>query len=448
MINHGDITKLDGAQLPPVDIIAGDSPCQDLSSIRFVNKSVEDLDGSKSRLFFDMVRVIREMRIENVGKPRFVIMENVPNILCSNGGKDFHRVVSELIGVVDCETALPEPPEDGFFTAGVAVSPDSQFSLAWRTVDSLGWGMAQKRERVIILVDYESPNAHIPLARFVPMESGSHAQVLTHDIFGKLEWGIHWIKGGEFGTGKHSIDRMSAISGTLELETIVSPKYDVTPKQAVAMLKSGDFSNGDDDKTAFFKKVLDGIVAGNDVVQHEKVSMPNTTCVWRTKLDRGWNFTPYCNTVRCSPCNTGTKTALVMTRTPFRFANQTASTVRLRRFTPMEVERLFGYPDNWTKYDQHGNTIADYNRYHMLGNTIALPPFIWLLQRLSPLAPQGTTFTLGSLFDGIGGFPLCASASGITPLWSSEIEKWACEVTAHQFAMPLQLTQQAKENTV
>lgn len=111
----------------------------------------------------------------------------------------------------------------------------------------------------------------------------------------------------------------------------------------------------------------------------------------------------------------------------------------VRRLTPLEAERLQGYPDGWTDIgewvDSKGkrHKDADSPRYKALGNSIALPFWFWLLRRIS--AQYIGPATLGSLFDGIGGFPLCwerCNGKG-TALWASEIEEFPMAVTRRHF---------------
>lgn len=112
----------------------------------------------------------------------------------------------------------------------------------------------------------------------------------------------------------------------------------------------------------------------------------------------------------------------------------------VRRLTPLECERLQGYPDGWTDIgewtDSNGKTHkeADSPRYKALGNSIALPPWAWVLTRLSLCAAYEPT--MASLFDGIGGFPLIwewLNAKG-SCLWASEIEEFPIAVTKHHFS--------------
>lgn len=107
----------------------------------------------------------------------------------------------------------------------------------------------------------------------------------------------------------------------------------------------------------------------------------------------------------------------------------------VRRLTPIERERLQSFPDNWSKYgiDDKGKTyeLADSARYKLQGNSIARPFWSWLLRRIA--AQYEGAVTLGSLFDGQGGFPLCGLECGIKTLWASDIEKHAVAVTRYHF---------------
>lgn len=116
--------------------------------------------------------------------------------------------------------------------------------------------------------------------------------------------------------------------------------------------------------------------------------------------------------------------------------NNNNFSIVLRNITPIEVERLFGYPDDWTRYTSEGRQISNSQRYKMLGNSIALPQWKWLMQRIvdkGSISDDTKPLTHGSLFDGIGGFPVCAMSAGMTTLWISEIDKWANEVTKFRF---------------
>ena len=135
MLHVGDITKLDGAKLPPVDVICGGSPCQDLS----VAGLRKGLAGERSGLFMDQVRIVKEMRAEDERRgvsddfirPRYLVWENVPGAFSSANGEDFRAVIEEIVHIKDSTCHVPRPDTGRWESAGAAILGD-QFSLAWR----------------------------------------------------------------------------------------------------------------------------------------------------------------------------------------------------------------------------------------------------------------------------------------------------------------------------
>ena len=107
LVHLGDITKINGALIEPVDVICGGSPCQDLS---IAGKQAGIYDGSRSHLFFEMIRVIKEMREATNGRyPTRVVWENVPNALSSNNGNDFYAVIESFSKIADPNVYVPQP---------------------------------------------------------------------------------------------------------------------------------------------------------------------------------------------------------------------------------------------------------------------------------------------------------------------------------------------------
>ena len=111
----------------------------------------------------------------------------------------------------------------------------------------------------------------------------------------------------------------------------------------------------------------------------------------------------------------------------------------VRRLTPMECERLQGYPDHWTDIgewtDSKGkkHKDADSPRYKALGTSIELPFWEWMAKRMVKHLDTDKP-TMASLFDGIGGFPLVYSRAGCQPIWASEIEEFPIAVTKIRFS--------------
>lgn len=152
MKHLGDISKLNGAELEPVDIITGGSPCQDMS----IAGKREGLDGARSSLFREQIRIITEMR-KAYGKPRFMVWENVPGAFSSNKGQDFRAALEEIAGVKQPGVAIPEPERKG--KGGLGWKPAGTilgdgYSIAWRVLDAQYWGVAQRRKRIYLVADF------------------------------------------------------------------------------------------------------------------------------------------------------------------------------------------------------------------------------------------------------------------------------------------------------
>ena len=147
MKHYGDVSVLNGAELPPVDIITFGSPCQDMS----IAGKRSGLDGSRSSLFYEAVRIVKEMRCKTNGKyPRFIVWENVPGTFSSNKGEDFRCVLEEICKVKDPEFSVPA--SDKWSNAGEIVGEG--FSVAWRLFDAQFWGVPQRRKRIYLVADF------------------------------------------------------------------------------------------------------------------------------------------------------------------------------------------------------------------------------------------------------------------------------------------------------
>ena len=148
MKHYGDVSALNGAELPPVDIITFGSPCQDMS----IAGKRSGLDGSRSSLFYEAVRIIKEMRCATDGKyPRFCVWENVPGAFSSNKGEDFRAVLESLCRVKDESVSVPRCEK---WTAAGEILADG-FSIAWRVLDAQYWGVPQRRKRIYLVTDFD-----------------------------------------------------------------------------------------------------------------------------------------------------------------------------------------------------------------------------------------------------------------------------------------------------
>lgn len=162
MRHLGDVSKCNGADIEPVDIICGGSPCQDLSVAgkRCGLKHIEngDEETTRSGLFMEMVRIIKEMRNETNGEyPTFVIWENVPGAFSSNNGNDFRLVLEEFIKIAEPQAVMPAVPKGGWAYADCYCGDG--WSLAYRVFDAQYWGVPQRRRRIHLVLDLRGERA-------------------------------------------------------------------------------------------------------------------------------------------------------------------------------------------------------------------------------------------------------------------------------------------------
>ena len=152
MKHYGDVSRMDGGKIEPVDIITFGSPCQDMS----IAGRREGLDGSRSSLFYEAVRIVKEMRCATDGRyPRYIVWENVPGAFSSNKGADFQSVLEEICSAKGYKIDPARPAK--WPAAGEIVADD--FSLAWRVFDAQYWGVPQRRKRIYLVADFAGGSA-------------------------------------------------------------------------------------------------------------------------------------------------------------------------------------------------------------------------------------------------------------------------------------------------
>ena len=163
MRHLGDITKIHGYDIPPVDVITGGSPCQDLS----VAGKRAGLEGARSGLFMEQIRIVKEMRERDRSngrtdwhiRPRYMVWENVPGALSSGTpkGADFQAVLTEIVRIV-CPNAPDVPLFGGggkkWSSSGCLYDEMGRWSVAWRIHDAQFWGVPQRRKRVALVADF------------------------------------------------------------------------------------------------------------------------------------------------------------------------------------------------------------------------------------------------------------------------------------------------------
>ena len=561
MTHLGDITKIDWFHVPPVDVVTGGSPCQDLS----VAGKRAGLAGERSGLYMEQIRCVKELRQadEQRGRtgfairPRYMVWENVPGAFSSNGGEDFRAVLEEAAKIAQPDAVIPRPPK-GKWTNSGAIMGDG-WSIAWRVHDAQFWGVAQRRRRISVVCDFGGLSAPEVLferkglsgdfepggttreetaggagkstesasGAFNPWDSQS-ARVYSQDGVwhslnanengGQSRDSVLAIsfqeRAGKPGGGKGILiqnERTGALS-TLNNQSVFCAGFSYGQSAKASSvgyqeersptLRSGE---GGNQKPCVYDARDNGSrpshrgdgYAESDVMYTLNSTEHHVVCVEPTMIE----MTSTKNTIvedGISPTLTarmGTggnqvnavcvgngqlnqvsmleqantldtmhdQQAVMVSAVDCRNLNEhqeVSGTLQckqnggyslnyqnpimvqgayVRRLTPLEAERLQGYPDGWTDIgewvDSKGkrHKDADSPRYKALGNSIALPFWFWLLRRIS--AQYIGPATLGSLFDGIGGFPLCwerCNGKG-TALWASEIEEFPMAVTRRHF---------------
>lgn len=422
MKHLGDITKIHGDQIEPVDCITFGSPCQDLS----IAGRRAGLAGERSGLFMEAVRIIKEMRRATHGSyPVVVIWENVPGAFSSNGGEDFRAVLEELARVEQLDASIPRPPSGGRWSKAGAIAGNG-WSLAWRQLDAQYWGVPQRRKRIALVVDFGGQRAAEILFERTGVSGNSDESVKAWEAtpgssqaspYGRDRGGDSYtlkIRSGCAGGGKGALvqTEKSATLSTLQDQTLFQPVvYDAR-------------GNGD------------GKIVPTITGDHENRITDYTAIAIERKTFNEQSFSHYkesdkCSTLKAKAGNIGNGSECLIAEKAIRWI--------VRRLTPVECERLQGYPDgytdigDWTDSKGKKHKYADSPRYKALGNSIALPQWFWLAQRMRPYLKEKPT--LGSLFDGLGGFPLVwqrAYGEG-TARWASEIEEFPMAVTKRRF---------------
>lgn len=422
MKHLGDITKIHGDKIEPVDCITFGSPCQGLS---MAGKRL-GFDDDRSVLFLDAARIIKEMRTATNGMyPTFVVWENVPGAFSSNGGEDFRAVLEELARVEQPDASIPRPPRGGRWSKAGAIAGNG-WSLAWRQLDAQYWGVPQRRKRIALVVDFGGQRAEEILFERTSLSGNPDESIKAWEgaprhsqasPYGRDRGGNSYtlkIRSGCAGGGKGALvqTEKSATLSTLQDQTLFQPVvYDAR-------------GNGD------------GRTCPTITGDHENRITDYTAIAIERKTFNEQSFSHYkesdkCSTLKAKAGNIGNGSECLIAEKAIRWI--------VRRLTPVECERLQGYPDDytnigdWTDSKGKKHKYADSPRYKALGNSIALPQWFWLVQRMRPYLKEKPT--LGSLFDGLGGFPLVwqrAYGEG-TARWASEIEEFPMAVTKRRF---------------
>lgn len=462
-----------------------------------------------------MIRVITEMREATNGEyPKFAIWENVRGAFSSSKGEDFRCVLERFARIVEPDVSIPRPSgKNGKWAKSGAISGNG-WSLAWRLFDAKYWGVAQRRQRIALVMDFGGQRASEILFERTSMSGNSCESIPTWKTFTRTpETSIagydRVVESGNSVTGDAESEGTGRSGGkgtgrVLESDYRETSARCTEPAAYTLKIRSGCEGGG---KGALVQTELSATISTLQdqtlICLTENPSLHNLKqkiCVLNDQGGSVMNvsydivgtlraqehghqpiifeshsqdarYTQQGDTSPTCTAQWGTggnnmplvveKKAFAMQRIGEYKESEQASTMKsrdykdatdliaeketkdlrwiVRRLTPMEDEWLQGFPDGWTDigdwFDENGkkHKTSDAARYKALGNSIALPQWYWIFQKMKPYI--GENPTLGSLFDGIGGFPLVFQSTygEDTAIWGSEIDSFCIAVTKKRF---------------
>ena len=314
--HYGDVSKLNGAGLEPVDVITFGSPCQDMS---LAGKRA-GLDGARSGLFFQAVRIIKEMRAK-YGRPRFAVWENVRGAFSSAGGEDFRRVLEELCRVKDDAADVPRPKK--WQSAGLIWG--NGYSVAWRVLDAQYWGVPQRRKRIYLVADFDGDSAGKILFDSEGVSGHSEKMQAARKDFARCAQGSI----GETGWGKEVLNDQGG--SAISVEHDLSPTLRAETHQHLPIVYRADTAMTLDTNGSSPACNQGGMLVLFD--NHRKDARYTGPC------DASPTINSYLGTG-------GLNAPLVVT--DYKCPPVVNADWRVRMITPLECARLQGFPDWWT----------------------------------------------------------------------------------------------------
>ena len=331
--HYGDVSKLNGADLEPVDVITFGSPCQDMS---LAGKRA-GLDGARSGLFFQAVRIIKEMRAK-YGKPRYAVWENVRGALSSAGGEDFRRVLEELCRIKDDAADVPRPKK--WQSAGLIRG--NGYSVAWRVLDAQYWGVPQRRKRIYLVADFDGDSAGKILFESEGVSGHSEKMQAARKDFARCAQGsVGEAVGVLNDQGGSSISIEDNLSPTLRAETHqhLPIVYGLGSYNSEGMKSSNPYSGIYRADTARTLDINGGSPACNQGGMLALFDNHRKDARYTGPCDASPTINSYLGTG-------GLNAPLVAT--DYKCPPVVNADWRVRMITPLECARLQGFPDWWT----------------------------------------------------------------------------------------------------
>lgn len=380
MKHLGDVTKINGAEIEPVDLITFGSPCQDLSvagkRAGIKHKGNGDEETTRSGLFMEAVRIIKEMRGATDGKyPRFAMWENVPGAFSSNDGEDFRIVLEELCRVKDRGANVPRPQTQrgrpSWRNAG-AILGDG-YSLAWRALDAQFWGVPQRRRRIFLVADFGSERATEILFKrdglsghFEEMCKSWKGSPGDSSFRAALSGKCYDGRGNGDGDGVPCVCVATQQGGAEIREDNKSPTLTASAGMSgnnqpdvVYSLDRAAFNQG---KNAQYDPEITDSGIASTLVQKG----PSAVCYWDGSQKTG------CLTAN----NAGGEQRMPDIRNFNCVIQCEHPRYIVRLLTPTECARLQGMPDWWCQDIKH----SDAAEYKMWGNGMALPCVLYVFE--------------------------------------------------------------------
>lgn len=400
MLHVGDITKLKGNELIPVDVVCGGSPCQDLS----VAGKRAGLQGARSSLFMEQIRVIKEMRAydkehgrtDDAVRPRYMVWENVPGAFSSAKGEDFRAVLEEVCRIADNNVSIPRPPRGVWRSAGAILG--DQFSVAWRVYDTQYWPCTpQRRKRIYLVADFGGHTASQILFEQDRLFGDSQESEKAWQKTPTCSQASTADPGGSYGDLLNPWNKQQ--EHTLCLDAQGGPELfenhgidsRYTGPHAVAPTMSASYGTGGNNVPLISQPIVcledssklhdtSFCIAGNIIDRQDHnggngLGVQSDISYTITSSDRHSVFNVQDSNIEintyqrvvgalCKGDEKGISSQYVSQDKCIIGKNRL-----IRRLTPLECERLQGYPDFWT--DIPG--ASDSARYKALGNSVAIP---------------------------------------------------------------------------
>ena len=365
----GDINKLNGAEIPPVDIICAGSPCQGLS----ISGKKKGLNDERSGLFRQAINIVREMRNSTNGEfPKFFIWENVPGAFSTNNRHDFKAVLQEIT-----ETEIPIPASGQWAESGMVRS--RKCDVAWRVLDAQYWGVPQRRKRIFLVADFRNQQSRNTEVLFEPesvsgdIESGGKegqgaATGVENNtgITSSFEPGITARDGRKL---SHEVSTTLRANMGDNQTSILTYKavYSIQGNTIDRQLKNGANGKGVSKDISYTLNTVD---------RHAVTDKEQYAVDFGRTADRIQMNATQSTTLLGLGGGGGAKTGL------YHLKNKNGIKYIVRRLTPLEAERLQGLPDSWTDIEFKGKSAPDSARYKAIGNGMAQPCADFVLSKV------------------------------------------------------------------